>query len=200
VNRDPIGYEGGQWNLYEYVTSDPVAFSDPYGERKCHPVLEGGSRNSKPQRKPGKTVGSAVGSYVGAVRWSANNSGAILRSRVSGNAGGDPLRAFAWSKITVKCKCNCEKECKASFVVAGVGFGYSEVGDIEDEKGSDYFIANAGILGFASGKTIRAVGFAGWSQLNQKSYGDDGYGLTSRHIQSDGLFLSLTWTCKGSCP
>jgi len=31
VNRDPIGYEGGTNNLYEYVGSDPVFWVDPQG-------------------------------------------------------------------------------------------------------------------------------------------------------------------------
>jgi RHS repeat-associated protein len=31
VNRDPIGYEGGSWNLYEYGPSNPLLFVDPYG-------------------------------------------------------------------------------------------------------------------------------------------------------------------------
>ena len=32
MTRDPIGYEGSEWNLYEYVYSDPLLFSDPYGK------------------------------------------------------------------------------------------------------------------------------------------------------------------------
>jgi RHS repeat-associated protein len=31
VSRDPIGYEGSQWNLYEYVKSRPVDTVDPTG-------------------------------------------------------------------------------------------------------------------------------------------------------------------------
>ena len=31
VNRDPIGYEGSQWNLYEYVNGKPLVSVDPVG-------------------------------------------------------------------------------------------------------------------------------------------------------------------------
>ena len=31
VNRDPIGYIGSQWNLYEYVGGNSFAYVDPYG-------------------------------------------------------------------------------------------------------------------------------------------------------------------------
>ena len=31
VSRDPIGYEGSQWNLFEYVTGDPVSLQDASG-------------------------------------------------------------------------------------------------------------------------------------------------------------------------
>ncbi|MCH8840671.1 MAG: RHS repeat-associated core domain-containing protein, partial [Planctomycetes bacterium] len=31
VNRDPIGYDGSQWNLYEYGSSDPMTSVDPSG-------------------------------------------------------------------------------------------------------------------------------------------------------------------------
>jgi RHS repeat-associated protein len=31
VNRDPIGYDGSEWNLYEYVSSNPAGFRDAQG-------------------------------------------------------------------------------------------------------------------------------------------------------------------------
>ena len=30
-SRDPIGYEGSEWNLYEYVSSNPLESTDPFG-------------------------------------------------------------------------------------------------------------------------------------------------------------------------
>lgn len=31
LTRDPIGYEGSEWNLYEYVASSPTGYFDPSG-------------------------------------------------------------------------------------------------------------------------------------------------------------------------
>jgi RHS repeat-associated protein len=31
VSRDPIGFEGSQWSLYEYVSSSPSVYNDPTG-------------------------------------------------------------------------------------------------------------------------------------------------------------------------
>ena len=39
--RDPIGYEGSQWNLYEYVGSDPVDRVDPSGQSSGNCTLVG---------------------------------------------------------------------------------------------------------------------------------------------------------------
>jgi RHS repeat-associated protein len=30
-SMDPIGFEGGDWNVYEYALSNPINFNDPYG-------------------------------------------------------------------------------------------------------------------------------------------------------------------------
>jgi uncharacterized protein RhaS with RHS repeats len=32
-SRDPIGYDGSQWNVYEYVGSSPIHVLDPSGQR-----------------------------------------------------------------------------------------------------------------------------------------------------------------------
>ncbi len=34
TNKDPIGFSGGDTNLYGYVVNDPVNFLDPFGLRK----------------------------------------------------------------------------------------------------------------------------------------------------------------------
>jgi len=32
LSRDPIGYEGSQWNLYEYCRTNPFKYNDPHGD------------------------------------------------------------------------------------------------------------------------------------------------------------------------
>jgi hypothetical protein len=35
LSRDPIGVDGGDWNLYRYVTNDPANKTDPSGRGPC---------------------------------------------------------------------------------------------------------------------------------------------------------------------
>jgi RHS repeat-associated protein len=41
LSRDPIGFEGGDVNLYTYVGNNPVSFVDPYGLYKFAPGAHG---------------------------------------------------------------------------------------------------------------------------------------------------------------
>jgi RHS repeat-associated protein len=41
LSKDPIGFEGGDTNLYGYVIQDPVNFIDPTGEVLVAPILGG---------------------------------------------------------------------------------------------------------------------------------------------------------------
>jgi RHS repeat-associated protein len=35
ISEDPIGFGGGEWNLYVYVGNNPIRFNDPAGTDKC---------------------------------------------------------------------------------------------------------------------------------------------------------------------
>lgn len=35
MSRDPVEYEGSEWNLYEYVYSNPLRYVDAFGNRTC---------------------------------------------------------------------------------------------------------------------------------------------------------------------
>ena len=37
ISEDPIGFDGGDLNLYAYVSNDPVNFFDPFGLERLHP-------------------------------------------------------------------------------------------------------------------------------------------------------------------
>ena len=41
ISQDPIGFEGGDSNLYRYVNNSPVIYTDPYGEAVTIPFLIG---------------------------------------------------------------------------------------------------------------------------------------------------------------
>lgn len=48
TKRDPIGFEGSKWNLYEYVTSRPTIASDPLGLVGLHDYGPGSGGNPPP--------------------------------------------------------------------------------------------------------------------------------------------------------
>jgi len=54
VNRDPIGYDGSQWNLYGYVGGMPTLFGDPLGLIDVGIGLPGGGifPDLPPKKKP----------------------------------------------------------------------------------------------------------------------------------------------------
>ena len=59
VSRDPIGYEGSQWNLYEYVNSRPVHELDPEGTGLWQDYKDWWQRrfgNCAPPQKPKITI------------------------------------------------------------------------------------------------------------------------------------------------
>ena len=43
ISRDPVGFLGGDTNLYAYVGSNPATFADPYGLMRGNPLDWGGS-------------------------------------------------------------------------------------------------------------------------------------------------------------
>jgi RHS repeat-associated protein len=48
LSRDPIGYEGGSLNLYEYVDSGPINYDDPFGFQTYTPVEPAPGSESPP--------------------------------------------------------------------------------------------------------------------------------------------------------
>jgi len=68
VSEDPIGFEGGDVNLYAYVGGNPVMFVDPEGEIAVLPIIAGVAAAK------GIAIGTA---YVGTkiAQWAANRAG-----------------------------------------------------------------------------------------------------------------------------
>ena len=72
LSRDPIGFAGGDYNLYGYVQNDPVNFTDPNGE-----FINLGAA----------AVGAAIGAAVGATN-ALFNHGDVLKGALSGSVVG----------------------------------------------------------------------------------------------------------------
>jgi RHS repeat-associated protein len=54
LSRDPIGFEGGSWNLYKFVGNEPVVGTDPWGLFAwcCNIVIKSCCPQPKPKLKP----------------------------------------------------------------------------------------------------------------------------------------------------
>ncbi len=79
-SRDPIGYEGSERNLTEYVTSNPLLWNDPIGESR------GGRRNIRP---------SDIPAY-----WTWEQVEAHLKQLIARKANPKHIRAVrAWLKV-----------------------------------------------------------------------------------------------------
>jgi RHS repeat-associated protein len=52
LQEDPIGFDGGDLNLYTYVFNNPVNLTDPDGEKPRPPKPSGKDRKSSPNPKP----------------------------------------------------------------------------------------------------------------------------------------------------
>jgi uncharacterized protein RhaS with RHS repeats len=54
LSKDPIGFDGGDTNLYGYVLGDPVNYHDPEGEQRSFPVAyPEGTFSTKPNSMGG---------------------------------------------------------------------------------------------------------------------------------------------------
>jgi RHS repeat-associated protein len=57
LQRDPIGFEGSQWNTYAYVGARVFGHTDPLGLQECSDMLNCGYEPPKPPRNPFNGIG-----------------------------------------------------------------------------------------------------------------------------------------------
>jgi uncharacterized protein RhaS with RHS repeats len=79
LTRDPIGYEGSEWGLYEYVDSSPLVYVDPTGLDPDAPWLKALGQAF------GQFLGGAVTAPCGSFDWSVNANGTWSYWPTSGN-------------------------------------------------------------------------------------------------------------------
>ena len=130
VNRDPIGYEGSQWNLYEYVGGRPSTLADPNGQQAGFigrlPYWQKNGFESledciedcvKPRKNFCRAVGGTLGTisgyiggaYLGTIinpgggTVGGAQAGGVFGSAICCTAGEELGEALTYSSCRVKC-------------------------------------------------------------------------------------------------
>jgi len=63
--RDPVGFAGGDINLYRYVLNDPINFVDPDGLNPVAGAIGGGAIAGPPGAVVGGVIGFGIGLFIG---------------------------------------------------------------------------------------------------------------------------------------
>lgn len=79
LSEDPIGFEGGDYNLYRYVQNNPANFTDPFGESQWH-----------------FDYSSAGERFIHYGKYRFNQAGKLVEhtGKIIGEAKGDALKAL----------------------------------------------------------------------------------------------------------
>ena len=65
ISKDPIGFGGGDVNLFRYVGNDPINWIDPYGLNPVAGVVGGFAIGGPPGAIVGGIIGSGIGWWLG---------------------------------------------------------------------------------------------------------------------------------------
>lgn len=65
TSKDPIGFAGGDANLYRYVQSNPINYMDPHGTNPIAGAIDGGEIGFAVGGPPGAVVGAVIGAIGG---------------------------------------------------------------------------------------------------------------------------------------
>jgi RHS repeat-associated protein len=107
VGRDPIGYVGDGWNLYEYVSGMPIRHVDPAGQEICCEDFDDENHYARskcwfPCAVAGCTQNKGEAAAIEAIE-NANDSGYPYLSREH-----SALRHCIWSGLlAARCSCEC---------------------------------------------------------------------------------------------
>jgi RHS repeat-associated protein len=105
ISEDPIGFRGGDVDLYSYVKNRPTMFRDPGGLRRCSPIVggligagAGGVLGLIGGELAGAPVGGAIGVTAGGP---AGGIGGVILGGLAGPPGGFLIGATGGAAIGI---------------------------------------------------------------------------------------------------
>jgi len=123
VNRDPIGYDGGTLNLYEYVNGMPLVGLDPYGLQLQIPDCCTVEKIKSDAAGYKKCFQDALDDRIGKIRVATNTE--RIQTKMNNNA---------YSRA----KANCRKVCG--------GYFYQECVFLCDKSAGVWYFATKGAI------------------------------------------------------
>lgn len=89
TSKDPIGFDGGDTDLYAYCSNDPINFIDPTGEAQILTRLKNGLIGAASGAASGAVTGAVTGAVVGSFAGGVGAApGAVAGATAGATAGG----------------------------------------------------------------------------------------------------------------
>jgi hypothetical protein len=99
--KDPIGFAGGDTDLYGYCLNDPVNWVDPEGLNPAYGAVLGGSLGGPAGAMAGAIIGGAIGAVAGHYIGDA-----LFNKKENGEEGDDPCSGTRDGDLPAKGKPN----------------------------------------------------------------------------------------------
>ena len=214
MGRDPIGYAGSEWGLYEFLDSKVTGYVDPAGESKCRSILIYPTGKDKRGKECFSGVPRAFvgGRYVGCIEWEFTNSGLTISTAIEGTVGTNPsaktlqLRAVSSSQISCSCQdCECLPNPFSASDKSAFNFENRSFWQVDQARGkvTDSFGVYTWLNTQSVGGSMFIFGGAGWNHdflSHLPIPKGKRKGKHSESIFKASKLFYASWFCAGDCP
>jgi len=155
--RDPIGYEGSEWSLYEYCADNPLGNLDPLGLEVFRAKLVGKSFIDGMVRGIGTLPNNTPGWYLTQLlfRAFANVTAATFQEHPNTDAKDRVYRLY--TELNLEFKCTCDGKIEYARITSTATDAGVEPGGFSGTTNLSYRI-------WVTSPTVGEVGWRGWGR------------------------------------